>query len=173
MRLQYGMGCGNLVIQRGITRKLQVSLVMIRSDGNSHLPDTFGWRLMDTGCVFAYTRDGCLKEEFLQYEMDMAQDDEKQVLYMFCASGWHCPIERSKYSNECEDCEGHVSRKSVKECWHKCGYSMGCGNRVIQRGITCKLQIFFTHEGKGWGLRTLEQLHAGAFCVRMRRGDTD
>ncbi|KAL3688745.1 hypothetical protein R1sor_015054 [Riccia sorocarpa] len=40
---------------------------------------------------------------------------------------------------------------------------MGCGNRVIQRGITHKLQIFFTHEGKGWGLRTLEQLPAGAF----------
>ncbi|KAL3687570.1 hypothetical protein R1sor_013879 [Riccia sorocarpa] len=30
-------------------------------------------------------------------------------------------------------------------------------------------QIFFTHDGKGWGLRTLEQLPAGAFvceCVR-------
>ncbi|KAL3694712.1 hypothetical protein R1sor_008363 [Riccia sorocarpa] len=36
---------------------------------------------MDTGGVFAYTRDGCLKEEFLQYEMDMAQDEEKQVVF--------------------------------------------------------------------------------------------
>ncbi|KAL3682218.1 hypothetical protein R1sor_000240 [Riccia sorocarpa] len=41
--------------------------------------------------------------------------------------------------------------------------SMGCGNRIIQRGITRKLQKFFTHEGKGWGLRTVEQLPAGAF----------
>ncbi|KAL3676546.1 hypothetical protein R1sor_026494 [Riccia sorocarpa] len=40
---------------------------------------------------------------------------------------------------------------------------MGCGNQVIQRGITRKLQIFFIHEGKGWGFRTLEQLLAGAF----------
>ncbi|KAL3681640.1 hypothetical protein R1sor_024596 [Riccia sorocarpa] len=84
---------------------------------------------MDTGCVFAYTRDGCLKEEFLQYEMDMAEDEDK------------------------------LKTSSV---------FMGCGNRVIQRGITCKLQIFFTHDGKGWGLRTLDQLPAGAFvceCV--------
>ncbi|KAL3695270.1 hypothetical protein R1sor_009346 [Riccia sorocarpa] len=28
-----------------------------------------------TRSVFAYTRDGCLKEEFLQYEMDMALDE--------------------------------------------------------------------------------------------------
>ncbi|KAL3693016.1 hypothetical protein R1sor_006667 [Riccia sorocarpa] len=115
----------------------------------------------ETGGVFAYTRDGSLKGEFLQYEMDRAQDEEKQIA--FCASGWHCPIERSKNPNDPESCKGHVSRKFIKECWHKCGCSMGCGNRVVQRGITRKLQIFFTHEGKGWGLRTLEQLPAGAF----------
>ncbi|KAL3693135.1 hypothetical protein R1sor_006786 [Riccia sorocarpa] len=109
----------------------------------------FGWRLMDTGGVFAYTIDGCLKEEFLQYEMDMAQDEEKQVV--FCASGWHCPIERSKNSNECEGCEGHVSRKSVNECWHKCGCNMGCGNRIIQRGITHKLQKFSPMRGRDGG----------------------
>ncbi|KAL3687103.1 hypothetical protein R1sor_013412 [Riccia sorocarpa] len=115
----------------------------------------------ETGGVFAYTRDGCLKGEFLQYEMDRAQDEEKQIA--FCASGWHCPIERSKNPNDPESCKGHVSRKFIKECWHKCGCSMACGNRVVQRGITRKLQIFFTHEGKGWALRTLEQLPAGAF----------
>ncbi|KAL3686870.1 hypothetical protein R1sor_013179 [Riccia sorocarpa] len=87
------------------------------------------------------------------YEIDRAQDEEKQLV--FCASGWHCPIERSKNPNDPEGCKGHVSRKFIKECWHKCGCSMGCGNRVIQRGITRKLQ--------GWSLRTLEQLPAGAF----------
>ncbi|KAL3681187.1 hypothetical protein R1sor_024143 [Riccia sorocarpa] len=101
------------------------------------------------------------EEEFLQYDWDMAQDEEKQVA--FCASGWHCPIQRSKNPNECEGCKGHVSRKFIKECWHKYGCSMDCGNRVIQRGITRKLQIFVIHEGKGWGLRTLEQLLVGAF----------
>ncbi|GJN01198.1 hypothetical protein PR202_ga18445 [Eleusine coracana subsp. coracana] len=59
-----------------------------------------------------------------------------------------------------------------------------CGNRVVQRGITCNLQrpdftdtgslnccyflilltqVFFTQEGKGWGLRTLDELPKGAF----------
>ncbi|KAL3682884.1 hypothetical protein R1sor_000906 [Riccia sorocarpa] len=58
----------------------------------------------------------------------------------------------------------------IKECWHKCGCSMGCGNRFIQRGITHKLQIFFTHEEKRWGLRTLEQLPAGAFVCEYVGG---
>ncbi|KAA8543414.1 hypothetical protein F0562_021091 [Nyssa sinensis] len=38
-----------------------------------------------------------------------------------------------------------------------------CGNRVVQRGINCKLQVFMTPKGKGWGLRTLEELPKGAF----------
>ncbi|KAL3698624.1 hypothetical protein R1sor_012700 [Riccia sorocarpa] len=118
----------------------------------------------ETGAAFAYIRVGCLKEEFLQYDWDNAQDKEKHV--MFCASGWHCSIERSKNPNECEGCKGHMSGEFIKECWHKCGCSMGCGNRFIQRGIMHKLQIFFTHEGKRWGLRTLEQLPAGAFVCK-------
>lgn len=40
---------------------------------------------------------------------------------------------------------------------------MHCGNRVVQRGITCKLQVFLTEEGKGWGVRTLEELPKGTF----------
>ncbi|KAL3700024.1 hypothetical protein R1sor_018046 [Riccia sorocarpa] len=44
------------------------------------------WRLdcvctKETGAVFAYTRDGCLKEEFLQYDWDRAKDEEKQVAF--------------------------------------------------------------------------------------------
>ncbi|KAL2634808.1 hypothetical protein R1flu_006287 [Riccia fluitans] len=118
----------------------------------------------ETGGVFAYTEDGCLKEEFLRYEVDSSQsEDLKAKLVSFCQSGWHCPIERSKNSAETENCKGHLSRKFIKECWHKCGCSMDCGNRVVQRGITHRLQIFFSPEGKGWGLRTLEQLPAGAF----------
>ncbi|XVF42341.1 hypothetical protein PTKIN_Ptkin01aG0354900 [Pterospermum kingtungense] len=40
---------------------------------------------------------------------------------------------------------------------------MQCGNRVAQRGIACKLQVLFTREGKGWGLRTLQDLPKGTF----------
>ncbi|KAG8043756.1 hypothetical protein GUJ93_ZPchr0458g22336 [Zizania palustris] len=60
-------------------------------------------------------------------------------------------------------CRGHLARKFIKECWSKCGCNMQCGNRVVQRGITCNLQVFFTGEGKGWGLRTLDELPKGAF----------
>ncbi|KAJ0014847.1 hypothetical protein Pint_20362 [Pistacia integerrima] len=41
--------------------------------------------------------------------------------------------------------------------------SMQCGNRVVQRGITCKLQVFLTDKEKGWGVRTLQNLPKGAF----------
>ncbi|KAM0993010.1 hypothetical protein COP2_008991 [Malus domestica] len=40
---------------------------------------------------------------------------------------------------------------------------MNCGNRIVQQGISVKLQVFLTPEGKGWGLRTLEDLPRGSF----------
>ncbi|KAF5761900.1 putative histone-lysine N-methyltransferase chromatin remodeling SET family [Helianthus annuus] len=51
----------------------------------------------------------------------------------------------------------------IKECWYKCGCGLSCGNRVVQRGIQARLQVFMTREGKGWGLRTLEDLPKGTF----------
>ncbi|VAH34588.1 unnamed protein product [Triticum turgidum subsp. durum] len=66
-----------------------------------------------------------------------------------------------------DPCKGHLARKFIKECWSKCGCGMQCGNRVIQRGITCNLQVFFTNEGKGWGLRTLDGLPKGAFICEL------
>ncbi|RYQ90983.1 hypothetical protein Ahy_B09g096880 isoform D [Arachis hypogaea] len=62
-----------------------------------------------------------------------------------------------------EECKGHLVRKFIKECWRKCGCDMQCGNRVVQRGLRCKLQVFLTQEGKGWGIRTLEDLPKGCF----------
>ncbi|KAF7010138.1 hypothetical protein CFC21_024597 [Triticum aestivum] len=70
-----------------------------------------------------------------------------------------CPCARST--------GGHLARKFIKECWSKCGCGKQCGNRVIQRGITCNLQVFFTNEGKGWGLRTLDGLPKGAFICEL------
>ncbi|KAL3694478.1 hypothetical protein R1sor_008129 [Riccia sorocarpa] len=66
-----------------------------------------------------------------------------------------------------------LSGTNISSCVSEGDESMGCGNRIIQRGITRKLQKFFTHEGKGW-----EALYTGAttcrgFCVRIRKGDTD
>uniref|UniRef100_A0A453P3T9 Histone-lysine N-methyltransferase SUVR4 n=1 Tax=Aegilops tauschii subsp. strangulata TaxID=200361 RepID=A0A453P3T9_AEGTS len=95
-----------------------------------------------TGGEFAYTRDGLLKEGFLDS----------------CVAGlpkFHCKI--------CNPCEGHPTKKFIKECWSKCGCARNCGNRVVQRGITRQLQVFLTPGKKGWGLQAAEEIPRGAF----------
>ncbi|XP_061340510.1 histone-lysine N-methyltransferase SUVR4-like [Gastrolobium bilobum] len=107
----------------------------------------------ETGGEFAYTPQGLLKEEFLTSCMSM-KDDPQDHHFVYCQE---CPLEKSKR------CKGHLVRKFIKECWRKCGCDMRCGNRIVQRGLTCKLQVFLTCDGKGWGLRTLEDLPKGTF----------
>ncbi|KAJ1397863.1 WIYLD domain [Sesbania bispinosa] len=115
-----------------------------------------------TGGEFAYTAQGLVKEEFL--EECIAISRHPQQHYFYCKD---CPLERSKNDVCLEPCKGHLKRKFIKECWSKCGCGKECGNRVTQRGITCNLQVFFTSEGKGWGLRTLEDLPKGAFVCEF------
>ncbi|CAH9074465.1 unnamed protein product [Cuscuta epithymum] len=111
----------------------------------------------ETGGEFAYTREGVVKEQFLKECISMNRDPEKHCQY-YCTV---CPHERSK--STVDPCKGHLVRNFIKECWRKCGCDMHCGNRVVQRGITRMLQVFMTPGGKGWGLRTLEDLPKGAF----------
>ncbi|PSR92805.1 Histone-lysine N-methyltransferase [Actinidia chinensis var. chinensis] len=113
----------------------------------------------DTGGEFAYTSQGLLKEEFLRNRISMNVEPQKHFRFI-CND---CPLERAKNANNPEPCKGHLHRQFIKECWRKCGCDMQCGNRIVQRGITCKLQVFLTSEGKGWGLRTLQDLPKGAF----------
>ncbi|XP_052211580.1 probable inactive histone-lysine N-methyltransferase SUVR2 isoform X3 [Diospyros lotus] len=113
----------------------------------------------ETGGEFAYTLDGLVKEDFLEECISMNRDPQKHCLF-YCKE---CPLERSKNEDILEPCKGHLVRRFIKECWWKCGCSKHCGNRVVQRGINCKLQVFMTAEGKGWGLRTLQDLPKGAF----------
>ncbi|CAI9774394.1 unnamed protein product [Fraxinus pennsylvanica] len=113
----------------------------------------------ETGGEFAYTTDGLIKEEFLKECISMNRDPEKHCQY-FCKE---CPLERSKNEDVVGSCKGHLVRRFIKECWLKCGCNIQCGNRVVQRGISRKLQVFMTPGGKGWGLRTLEDLPKGAF----------
>lgn len=112
----------------------------------------------ETGGEFAYTVEGLVKEEFIEECISMNRDPEQHCQY-FCKE---CPLERSKKEDIIEPCRGHLVRKFIKECWWKCGCDKQCGNRVVQRGITRNLQVFMTN-GKGWGLRTLEDLPKGAF----------
>ncbi|KAJ8616227.1 hypothetical protein MRB53_035599 [Persea americana] len=113
----------------------------------------------ETGGEYAYTLDGRIKKQFLDECISMNRDPQKHR-HFYCKD---CPLERSKNEDQPDQCKGHLVRKFIKECWSKCGCSKQCGNRVVQRGITCNLQVFFTSEGKGWGLRTLEELPKGAF----------
>ncbi|KAJ1269724.1 hypothetical protein BS78_07G232900 [Paspalum vaginatum] len=112
-----------------------------------------------TGGEFAYTPEGLVKTAFLDECTSVNHFPEKHHRF-YCKA---CPVERSKNEASPGPCKGHLVRKFIKECWSKCGCGMQCGNRVTQRGITSKLQVFFTREGKGWGLRALEDLPKGAF----------
>ncbi|XP_020538978.1 probable inactive histone-lysine N-methyltransferase SUVR2 isoform X3 [Jatropha curcas] len=117
----------------------------------------------ETGDQFAYTSEGLIREDFLEDCISMTRDPPRQCL-SYCKA---CPLERSKNDEILEPCKGHLKRKYIKECWSKCACHKRCGNRVVQRGIRCKLQVFFTPEGKGWGLRTLEKLPKGAFVCEF------
>ncbi|XP_022953605.1 probable inactive histone-lysine N-methyltransferase SUVR2 [Cucurbita moschata] len=113
----------------------------------------------ETGDMYAYTPEGLVKEDFLEEWISLARDSQGSHQF-YCKE---CPLERSKNDDCLEPCKGHLERRLIKECWSKCGCSKNCGNRVVQRGITCKLQVFLTSEGNGWGLRTLEDLPKGSF----------
>ncbi|XP_042453286.1 histone-lysine N-methyltransferase SUVR4-like [Zingiber officinale] len=113
----------------------------------------------ETGGEFAYTSDGLIRREILDEYISMLNEPNKHHHY-YCKE---CPIERIKNAISPEPCKGHLMRKFVKECWSKCGCSMHCGNRLVQRGITCNLQVFLTSKEKGWGVRTLDKLPRGAF----------
>ncbi|XP_073269217.1 probable inactive histone-lysine N-methyltransferase SUVR2 isoform X2 [Primulina huaijiensis] len=113
----------------------------------------------ETGGEFAYNSDGLVKEDFLNECISMNRDPKKHCQF-FCKE---CVLERSKSEDVIEPCKGHLVRKFIKECWWKCGCNILCGNRVVQRGISRKLQVFMISEVKGWGLRTLEDLPKGAF----------
>ena len=93
----------------------------------------------ETGDMYAYTPEGLVKEDFLEEWIFLARDSQGSHQF-YCKE---CPLERSKNDDCLEPCKGHLERRLIKECWSKCGCSKNCGNRVVQRGITCKLQVQF------------------------------
>ncbi|CAM6036893.1 unnamed protein product [Sphagnum compactum] len=113
-----------------------------------------------SGGEYAYSLQGTLRKRFMEQEKQRRRAPVSSL--SFCQAG-QCPNERLKGETNLEPCKGHTQRRFIKECWEKCGCDKSCSNRVVQRGINCKLQVFWTVEGKGWGLRTLQDLPAGAF----------
>ncbi|XP_021280394.1 probable inactive histone-lysine N-methyltransferase SUVR2 isoform X5 [Herrania umbratica] len=157
----------NLVFQNAYV-KFSLSLI-----GNeSCCPTCFGDCLLSEqpcACAcqavgnFVYTSAGVVREDFLEECISMTRDPQRQC-FLNCTE---CPLERSKKDDFPEPCKGHLKRKVIKECWSKCGCNKQCGNRVVQRGVNYKLQVFLTPDGKGWGLRTLEKLPKGAFICEF------
>lgn len=96
----------------------------------------------ETGGEFAYTSDGLIRGEILDEYISMLNEPNKHHHY-YCKE---CPIERIKNAISPEPCKGHLMRKFVKECWSKCRCSMHCGNRLVQRGITCNLQVSYNSQ---------------------------
>ncbi|XP_059185634.1 histone-lysine N-methyltransferase SETMAR [Centropristis striata] len=50
----------------------------------------------------------------------------------------------------------------VFECNALCTCSDACSNRLVQRGVTLRLEVYST-EQRGWGVRTLEAIPHGTF----------
>ena len=151
-----------------VSQNALVSMFLAKIGSEDCCPECFGNCLSapapcacarETGGEYAYTLDGLVKPAFIDECVSMNRFPEEHHR-VFCKT---CPLERSRNKASPEPCRGHLVRKFIKECWSKCGCNMQCGNRVVQRGIRCNLQVFFTEEGRGWGLRTLDDLPKGTF----------
>ncbi|XP_075492713.1 putative inactive histone-lysine N-methyltransferase SUVR2 isoform X1 [Primulina tabacum] len=156
------------ITQNAVFQNAHVNFALARIGENKCCSTCFGDCLssstpcacgLETGGEFAYTLDGLVKENFLSECISMSRDMKKHCQF-FCKL---CPLQKSINQDVTEPCKGHLMRKFIKECWWKCGCNKQCGNRVVQRGITYRIQVFMTSEGKGWGLRTLEDIPKGAF----------
>ncbi|XP_066472929.1 histone-lysine N-methyltransferase SETMAR [Tiliqua scincoides] len=79
-------------------------------------------------------------------------------------SACSCLCYGENYSNSCIKCEGNELdySKPVFECNTMCPCGELCQNRVVQRGLQFRLEVFRTAK-KGWGLRTLESIPKGRF----------
>lgn len=53
----------------------------------------------------------------------------------------------------------------IYECNSQCHCGADCPNRVVQNGIQVDLCIFKTHNGRGWGVRTMQRIKKKAFVM--------
>lgn len=113
----------------------------------------------ETGGEYAYTSDGLLRDGFLDSYINKYRHTQEHHLH-YCQI---CPLERIKNELRPGKCKGHLIGTFIKECWTRCGCNRQCGNRVVQRGIRCRLEVFYTGPKKGWGLRSPDELPKGTF----------
>jgi hypothetical protein len=86
-------------------------------------------------------------------------------------SCWRKTFEATQYAdgNQINYNVGYRGRRlndmvktGIFECNSNCKCDHRCGNRVVQNGLTVRLQLFRTI-GKGWGLRCLDDIAKGTF----------
>ncbi|KAL6532596.1 hypothetical protein OROHE_014018 [Orobanche hederae] len=121
-----------------------------------------------TGCEFTYTPNGLVREDFLNDFVSKSRSVPQHDLF-YCRN---CLMAQFSNGNSIGKCKGHVNRRFIKECWYKCGCGMNCGNRVVQRGITAKLQLNSVYDARmeRLGSRTLEDVAKGAFLYANKSG---
>ena len=86
---------------------------------------------------------------------------------------WRKTYEASTFTSELNSNVGYRGRRleemvstGIFECNAKCKCDKRCSNRVVQNGISVRLQLFKASAKKGWGLRCLDDIAKGAFiCI--------
>ncbi|GBG62004.1 hypothetical protein CBR_g28480 [Chara braunii] len=101
----------------------------------------------------------------------LQQLEETRLKRLFCYSGL-CPAETGSYvsmagSSRSAYCTGHPVRPTIQECCQWCPCGLDCGNRVVQRGLTCNLEVFRRDEEDRWRLRTLTFIPKGMFVCEF------
>ncbi|CAI5449362.1 unnamed protein product [Caenorhabditis angaria] len=74
----------------------------------------------------------------------------------------NCSCLMNGESNYSEDAKVIRNSKPLLECHSDCSCQQNCGNRVVQKGIRKKLEIFSTN-AKGFGVKTLEIIDENEF----------
>ncbi|KAF8088537.1 hypothetical protein N665_0538s0032 [Sinapis alba] len=79
-----------------------------------------------------------------------------------CSSGCHCEMKNG--GEFAYDYNGNLIRLRplIHECGPACNCPPTCRNRVTQKGLRNRLEVFRSVE-TGWGVRCLDILHAGSF----------
>ncbi|CAI4231880.1 unnamed protein product [Auanema sp. JU1783] len=81
-------------------------------------------------------------------------------------SGCSCLLgAEDNYSSE-KIYEEKLSGAPVIECGENCRCLSNCANRMLQHGITLKLEVFVHQNGKGFGVRAAELIKRGSFVCQ-------
>ena len=60
--------------------------------------------------------------------------------------------------------EDHRFTRAVFECNEVCTCALSCPNRIVQRGLVFKLEVFETHD-RGCGVKAMENISKGSYVI--------